>query len=257
MNISTLAGALWAASFVGHAALLLVLVTRRRWKIFRFFTAFIAFNVVRTVILFFAYRFGTPVTYWWLYWGATVLDLILQILVILEVLRIVLQPAEVWAEDARKKFRIIATGGVLPAIGLAFAIRHRIPHTPGGWIDLGQLFSVSLAVVLLLAMVASTTALGLVWRRHVAALALGWAAWNFTSFFVEGAFSYYGPRWHGVDLDNVRIVIYELATVFWIVMFWIPEPKKGTLAPEQREYLLRLQEDAEAQARALGEYPKH
>ena len=256
MKVSSLAEALWATSFVEHVALLLVLVTRRRWSTFRFFTIFIAFNVVRTIVLFITYRFEPPRLYADVYWTATGIDLILQILVVLEILRIVLRPAGIWAEDARKRFRSLALGGALLAIPLSLVIHRRLPHGLGGWVEEGELFSVSLAVVLLVAMASSTTALGLVWRRHVAALAMGWAIWNFTNFFVEGGLSYLGSAWHGFQLDNVRIVAYELAVILWIVMFWIPEPERGTLTPEQQEYLFALQKHAEEHARLLCGNPE-
>jgi len=251
MNISWLSGALWAASFAENAALLLVLLLRRRWTRFRFFSALVAFNVIRTIVLYTTYRLYAAL-YGPIYWTATAIDLVLQVTVVLELLRIVLRPAGIWAADAERRFRVMAIGGFVAAVALSFAIHHRVPHGLGEWTEQGELFSVSLAVVLLVAMAASTTALGLIWRRHVAALAVGWAIWNFTNFFVEGAYSYFGPDWHGFDLDNVRIVIYELVTIYWIIMFWLPEPAWGTLSAEQQECLSGLQKTAAGQVQILS-----
>ena len=251
MKITSLAGALWAAGFVEHAALLLVLLLRRRWRKFPFFTSFIVFNVVRTIVLFCTYRFGSAKLYAALYWSADIADLVLQVLVLLEVMRIVLRPAGIWASDARRRFRLLAGAGVSAALVLAYAAHPHVSGTMGAWIEQGEVFSAALGLVLFIALGSATTLLGLVWDRHTAALGTGWAVWVIVNFLVEGAYSYLGSPWHGIDLDTIRIVTYQLVTVYWILMFWRPEQKKRRLSPEQKDHLSRMQKQVEAQAQFL------
>ncbi|HEX4005899.1 MAG TPA: hypothetical protein VHX60_06970 [Acidobacteriaceae bacterium] len=248
MNITSLAGALWAAGFAEHVLLLLVLVVRQRWRKFPFFTAFIVFNVARTIVLFCAYRFGSSPLYAGLYWSADVADLVLQILVLLEAMRIVLRPAGVWAHDARRRFRLLAGMGVLAAFALAYAAHPHVSGTMHAWIEQGEVFSAALGLVLFIALGSATTFLGLVWEKHIAALATGWAVWVIVNFLVEGAYSYLGSPWHGIDLDMIRIVVYQLVTVYWAIMFWLPEPEKHRLSVKQQDHLAAMQKQVEAEA---------
>src|ERR1700761_1396552 len=102
MHISLLAQILWAAGFIELAALLVVLFARRRWRSFPCFTAYIAFQVLETVLLYIVHRFGNRGMYFWTYWGSAVVDLSLQIFVVFELASIVLKPTGTWVRDARK-----------------------------------------------------------------------------------------------------------------------------------------------------------
>ncbi|HEX4065488.1 MAG TPA: hypothetical protein VHZ09_05650 [Acidobacteriaceae bacterium] len=249
MNVTTLAGVLWAAGFMEHAALFLLLLVLARWKRFLFFTSYMGFNVVRTITLFCAFRFA-PSLYAPIYWSAAGIEFALQILVILEVMRAIVPPG-LWGEDARRRFRVLSSAGVVVAFGLTVAIHNKIPHSYSEWIDWSQIFSTTLAVVLLLAMSLSTTALGLVWSRHVAALGTGLAVWGLVDFFVEGAYQYFGPRWHGVYLDYFRILAYQAVVLYWIASFSRRENSR-ILSAGQHQVLNEIQSQAEAQADLLG-----
>ena len=252
MDVTTLAGAMWAAGSIEEAALLVVLLWLRRWRSFPFFTAYMGFNVAREIVLFAVYRMAPVQLYADVYWTAAATEFVLQLLVIYEVMHIVV-PSDVWGDDARRRFRVLASAGVIVALALSFAVHSRLPHSVSAWIEQALLFTSTLSVVLLLAMALSTTFLGLVWRRHVAALGTGLAVWGFVDFLVEGAYSYFGADWHGVYLDNIRIIVYQAVTVYWIVMFLTPDTGRRTLSSDQETYLRDLQLQAAEQAKLLQE----
>ena len=243
---------MWAAGFVEHTVLLLVLLALRRYRTFPFFTLLIGFNVLRTVVLFLVFRSGSHQVYADVYWSAAVLDVILQVLVVLEILRVVVRPAGAWGDDVRRRFSALAGAGIILAVGLTFAIDPHLPHGRKDWIELGQLLAISLFLLLFIAMRLATTILGIVGRRHAQALAAGWGIWALVAFLVEGAYSYFGPKWHGMALDDVRIVVYQLVTIFWAWSLWTPEPKQGTLCAEQKERIFSVQKQAEDQLKVLG-----
>jgi len=68
MNLSALDNALWAASLIGHVALLLILIVRKRAREFPVFTLFVASEVLRTVLLFLVLHYGTKHGYFLAYW---------------------------------------------------------------------------------------------------------------------------------------------------------------------------------------------
>jgi hypothetical protein len=185
------------------------------------------------------------------YWSATALEFILQLLVLSEVMRKVV-PSDNWGRDARRRFRRLAIAGVAISVGLTAILDPSLPRSVAAWIERGQVFTATLMVVLLLAMAFSTTSLGLAWSRHTAALGTGLAIWGMVAFFVEGAYSVFGPRWHGVYLDYFRIVAYMGVILFWVATFALPEKEKRALSPEQKEYLKGIQLQAEQQAEYLN-----
>ena len=85
MNLTALDNFLWAAGFVGHAALLLVLLFRRRWRQFPIFTCFITYEASITIALFFAFRYGSQHSYAVIYWCTAAGDILFQLALIFEI----------------------------------------------------------------------------------------------------------------------------------------------------------------------------
>jgi len=63
MGLTILDNALWVAGFVGHVALLAVLLVRSRWRNFPVFTSLIAYQAAVTVTLFLVSRYGSRQAY--------------------------------------------------------------------------------------------------------------------------------------------------------------------------------------------------
>lgn len=242
MQLSLLAQVLWATGFCELLALLLVLLVRRRWQVFPFFTTYISFQVLEAVTLYGIHRWGSNSIYFWSYWSGVLLDLLLQLTVVFELTRIVLKPTGTWVRDARRMFILLGLAGAAVAAAIAFGLNPVRPTTLENWIEKGNLFAAMLNAQLFVAMGLSSTRLGLAWRHHVMRIASGWALWAFVGLFVEGAYSYLGPDWHGVVLDNVRIVAYQISTIYWTITLWLPEPEARTISAEMQSYLSGLQQ---------------
>ena len=256
MQFTLLARVLWAAGFIEQAALLLVLIGRRRYRSFPVFTAWIGFLVAKTAVLFTLYRVGSPREYAMVYWSGEVLDLLFQIGVIFEICRSVLRPTGTWIRDALRSFLFLAGIGLAVALVLSWFASPNSPNSLGAWIERGNIFSALLCLEVFLAMVAASTRLGLVWRNHVMGVASGWAVWAVVGFFVEAAFSYLGPNWHGIVLDQIRIVTYQLVTIYWIAMFWQNEPAERSISSQMQSYLLELHERIDREVKSLSSIRK-
>jgi hypothetical protein len=250
MHLSLLAKVLWAETFCAQFTLLLVLIVRKRWVFFRFFTAWIAFLVLVSIAGFLiVYTHFSARTYKAFYWGSQILDFTLQACVVFEMARIVLKPTGTWVRDAFKTFLSLAIAGVLIAVVLSYIAKPHSPTSLDAWIERGNLFSAMLSLELFVAVAAASTNLGLVWRNHVMGLATGWFIWAIVDFFVEGAYSYLGPYWHGIALDQIRIIALQLVTIYWAIIFWLPEPERRTLSPEMQAYLSALRSQVQLSAR--------
>ena len=254
MHLSLAARVLWAAGFLEQAALLFVLLLRRRFRAFPLFTVWIGFLVLKTIILFSV--MGSLTEYYYTYWTGEIIDLLLQIGVIFEICRNVLRPTGTWVRSALRSFLFFGAAGLVLAAALAWFAHPAQSSSLGAWIERGKLFSSLVSLELFVAMGFSSTRLGLVWRNHVMAIATGWALWAAIDFAKELASAYHGPDYHGIVLDQIRILSYQVVTVYWVAMFWLNEPAERKLSPAMQQYLSSMQRRLESDAQILSNLRK-
>lgn len=218
---------LWLFGFLETAALLFVLVDKRRTRSVPWFTAFIAFGVLRTIVLFAVYRiFGRHHEYFLAYWSAAGVDLLLQIAVVYEVARTVFQRRGTWVPEARKRFFLIASLAPLMSLALALTLQPAARSALDAWDARADLFLTTVICVLCGAVTTVSKQLGLSWRTRVTWFMWGLIVWTISTFFTGSLHAY----WKTVDqfgrLENAAVVVYQLVTVYWMVVFWIPEPER-------------------------------
>lgn len=256
MGLSLSARVLWATGFCELVALVLVLIVRGRWRTFPIFSAYIAFQLIETIALYSVHRSGSSQAYFLIFWIGAIIDLGLQIAVVFELTGSVLRPTGTWVRDARKMFLLLALLGTVVAAAISYSVNPTVPNSFDNWIEKGNLFAAMLNAQLFVAMGLASTKLGLAWRHHVMGIATGWAVWAVVGLFVEAAYSYFGTDWRGFSLDSVRIVAYQIATVYWAINLWLPEPKKRTLSPEMQSYLIRLQQHVKLGTQGVSSMPR-
>jgi len=240
MNVTTFEDVVWALSFLVNACLLLVLVVKQRWKEFRFFTAWIAFQVLLTIALFAIYRWGSAKLYSKVYWSTGILDFLLQICVVTEIARIVLRSRGSWIHDSRKRFIFFAVLGTLFAASATF-ILHPSAHTSiEVWEMRADLFTSLMFCEVFLAMMGSANRLGLQWDTHVTGLGEGLLAWGSVAVIIDALHTFLGRyRWYAL-LEDLRSLVWIGAAVYWIIVFWRPQKEKPPLSPEMQKYLVDL-----------------
>lgn len=240
MNVTLLDNVLWAASFVGQAALLFVLLVRKRWRQFPIFSFWIGFEIAVNIALFATYRYGSHTQYRWVYWGTSFVDIAIQLGIVWEIAHIVLRPTGSWVKDARSLFLSLGIIGTAIAMGLAFALHPAATSSLDAWELRGEAFSSLLICELFVALLFASSRLGLVRRHYVMGLAQGLTVWAFVSVAMDVTKNFV-PRGPFFDsLQNVRICAYLGALVYWIVIFWLPEPARKPLSLEMSNYLLAL-----------------
>jgi hypothetical protein len=240
MDLTLLDEALWAAGFFGNAALFAVLLYRRRWKGFSFFTAWICFQLVVSAVLLILYRYAPSALYADAYWVSDGVDFIIQLLVIYEIAGIVLKPTGSWLKDARYRFLMGAAIGIVVAIGIIFLVNPSSPSIIGKWDIRANLFTSLVICEIYLAMLASATRLGLQWRNHVMGLGQGLSLWAAVSFLVDAGHSVLGRVTDYTVLENTRSAAWIVAALIWITVFLRPEPERLPLSPELQSYLIEL-----------------
>ncbi|QNI33610.1 hypothetical protein H7849_06635 [Alloacidobacterium dinghuense] len=249
---------LWAAGFVEHAGVLLVLIVRKRWRTFPIFTALMGFNALRTIVLVLLWRQGNTHHYWIAYYWASIIDLALQLGIIFELARVVLKPTGTWIRDAGYTFLLCGLAGAAVAAGIAYFIHPISDNTFDVWVERGQLFSAMLTLELFASMLFASTRLGLLGTSHVMRLGQGWAVWAIADLVSEGIYSHFGPDWHYLGLiDSIRILAYQAVTIYWIVTLWRPEPIRRTLSAEMQAYLDGLHVQLQSDLKQVSSIEKH
>ena len=250
MKFSTVDNALWAASLIGHVALVLILVWRRKLREFPVFSAFIAFSALRTILLFFVYRFGTNHQYFLAYWITGGANYLFQVGLIVEIARNVLRPTGRWVLEARKSFLIWAAVG----LGIAAIMAYELGPSQSKGLELWDtritVFTALMTSGLFLAMMTAANRLGLRWRSQVYAVGQGLFLWSSIALLGDVAHTALGWNREFVVLDHVRMFAYLAVVVFWGITFWFPEKERAELSPEIRAYLVaaaaRLEYDRSA-----------
>jgi hypothetical protein len=243
---------LWVAVSFGQAALLAILIVRRRGKDFPVFTSLMGYYVAQSLLLYLIYRQGEGIWYVRVYWTTAVLDFALQLGVIWEIARIVMRPTGTWVRDAKKQFILWGAAGILFAAALPFLITppaasllHRLEVR-------GNLFT-SLVVCELIAVVTRTSkSLGLGWRNHVMALGNGWTVWAVVAILVDGLHSFFGAELYFRELEHVRMFAYLAVLGYWMVQFWLEEPARQPISPQLRAYIQALHQRIKNDLDTLG-----
>lgn len=232
MPLSLLDRVLWLLGFLQTAALLFVLFFKGRARSVPWFTALIALGVARTMVLFGTYRFfGRHHEYFLVYWGAAAIDLLLQIAVVYEVARTVFQRSGSWVPQARQRFYLIAVLAPVLALTLSLTMQPAARSALDAWDARAGLFITTMVCVLCGAVTVVSKQLGLGWRTRVTWFMWGLIIWSLSSFVTGSLHAY----WRTIDdfgkVENTLVVIYQLVTVYWIGVFWVPEPQR-LLAPD-------------------------
>jgi hypothetical protein len=166
--------AIWVLVMAAEGSLLLLLLWRRAWQENAAFTSFIAFCVLRSSLLFYAFLAlkGTN-GYLVLRWGAYAVQFVLLIAVVLEVVQIIFRPYEALPRGTLGNF-VLATFTVV-LFSAMFTVR--FPGTqPSEWImivrAIDQGFSWALWAIFAI-FVLFSSCLGIPWNHRLYGIVVG------------------------------------------------------------------------------------
>jgi hypothetical protein len=224
VHLSLLATVLWAAGFVLNAALLFVLLYKRRYRVVPWFTAWIGAGLLYTIALFFGFRLGSKQVYALIYWSSEFLDVLLQIAVVLEIARFIFKRSGRWVEGARVRLVLMGTAAPVVALIMAGMMKPAAETSLDAWLARASLFTTILVCLLFTAVIMSSIQLGLGLRSHVMRESYGFILWNLVAFATDTLHAYWRTMGQFGALENVRIVVFQTALIYWSVAFWLPEP---------------------------------
>jgi hypothetical protein len=238
MPLTNLDVLLWVAGFLGHVALLFVILRRGRARTFPIFTALIVLNVLRTIVLFVISRKGTKAEYFYTFWALAFADVLLQLGVVYELASKVFRPLGKWPSDIRPRLAVLVAG----SLGFALLLTWIPKPQSQFWMQVvllkGSYFSAALMSELFVGMMALSSIAGLSWSSHVAKVAKGLAFYSVATLIFETINTVFGLPGNGQrydQLSRLRMVLYLGCVMYWIISLWRNAPPAGRMPDHVRQ----------------------
>jgi hypothetical protein len=224
---------LWVTGFTLNLGLLCVLLHKRRFQKFPWFTLLITQDAVQTIVLFCVHNY--PTINFYTYWSFEALDALLRLLVLYEVAHLLLaQCGMSLAGLARRywSFVIVLVGALL-----AFAwLTPSSPYLPVQIaLRIGQMSSICVGGVTSL-LILVTFFFGLRFRIHAQAVLYGLALYMFGKLWVHTLLLLLGDLQHWSALEVSLKPVYHMTLLIWIACLWFEEPEVK-LSPEMKRLL--------------------
>ena len=233
----------WVAGLIAHAAVLLIILVRKRFRDFPIFTAFISTNLLRSVVLYLVAELGSKRVYFDAYWILAVVDTALQLAVFFELYAHTFRPLGRWAPETKATFFGIASVLITFAAALTWMA---VPYAHL-WVQVlvmkGSFFSSACMSELFVIMIMMSVRLGLPWKTHVARIAQGLGIYSILDVLVETAHNVLGLA-HGVGtygaLSHLRMTAYLTCALYWCITLWMDDPSRE-MSSDTMSRLLQLQ----------------
>jgi hypothetical protein len=224
---------LWLTGFTLNLGLLCVLLHKRRFQKFPWFTLLIAQDAVQTIVLFFVHKY--PAINFYTYWGFEALDAILHLLVLYEVAHLLLaQCGMSLGGVTRRYWSFIAV-----LIGALVTFTWLTPSSPYLTIKvalrIGQMSSICVGGITSL-LILVTFFFGLRFRIHAQAVLYGLALYMFGKLWIHTLLLLLGDLQQWSALEVSLKPVYHMTLLIWIACLWFEEPEVR-LTPEMRRLM--------------------
>lgn len=247
VNLTSIDGVLWGVSLAGQLLLLAVLIKQRLYRTFPIFCAFIAYSCLSDIGLFFLYSHTSQVTAYRTYSMSVGVDILLQIGILLEIGRNVVNPVK----RSLPPVSLYIFGAMLvAAAGITFLLaRHSAPAEADRW---AQLFMhISFAVAILRLLIFSVIAgfsqmLGIGWKNHVLQIATGLLGYSIVVLLVELLHRFTGLKDETLFHlhDQFRIISWCMVLGYWSYSLSRVEAPRKDFSPKMAEFLISMSEVA-------------
>ena len=233
MHLGTGDYLLWLTGFILNLGLLCVLLHKRRFQKFPWFTVLIAQDAVQTIVLFCVHNF--KVINFYTYWSFETLDAVLHLLVLYEVAHVLLAQCGLSVAGVARRYWSF----FVVLVGAFVAFAWLTPSSPSLPVNvalrIGQMSSVCVGGFTSLLIVV-TFFFGLRFRVHAQAVLYGLARYMFGKLWVHTMLLLLGDLQHLSALEVSLKPVYHMTLLFWIA-FLCFEVSEVTGAPEVQQLM--------------------
>ena len=249
MHFLTVDNVSLVAALVLQAALAFTLIRRGLAKFYPVFLLYMLLNLVEDPVGW-ALQGSIPL-YLRYYFVVTILDYVLQLLILLEVARNVIRPSK---RSIPFPVAPVAIVGVLLCALIAASFSPQVQmiglgHTREILIRVSLLLAI-LKILLFVTLAVFAQVLGIGWKSHVLQLASGFAFYGAVSLMVQLS----STRVAGTDntsyvihltrLAQIQSAAYNFTLIFWIWAFSRNEAQRKDFTPQMQEVLVTIAEAA-------------
>jgi hypothetical protein len=240
MQHLTVDGVLQTVTLVAQAAIAYLMIKKGARRDYPILLTYMFFNLVEDPL---AWSLQHARFYPKFYFTVTVLDYLLQFLIILEIGRNVLRPSK-----RSLPFRLwpIVTGGILVCAIVAATFSPSTQSASNTAVLLRVTLGLAILKLLLFAgMAGFAQFLGITWRSRVLQLASALAFYGAVSLLVQLSSSHLpstNPSYtaHLVRLEQIQWAAYNLTLAFWIWAFSRNEAPRKDFTPQMQEVLVTI-----------------
>jgi hypothetical protein len=212
----------WVATLLLQAALAGVLLSKKLWKRFPFFSCYCLLNFVLGLALFAVFNFGLRHIYYYAYWVNEAMGLLLGFAVLYEIFRNLLTPYPALKRLATQIFQ----GALALLVVLGCIVAYAQPLGETSKISVAFLIVEQatriLEVGLLLSLFLFASAFGLHWRQYVFGFALGLGVFAAVELVALTMRVQFGVAANPI-INICRSVSYNLSLVIWIGYILAPD----------------------------------
>jgi hypothetical protein len=221
---------LWVTGFALNLGLLCVLLHKRRFQKFPWFTLLIAQDAVQTIVLFCVHKY--PTINFYSYWSFEAVDALLRLLVLYEVAHVLLAQCEMSLAGLVRRYWsfLVVLAGVLAAVAWLSPSSPYLPIQVA--LRIGQMSSICVGGVTAL-LILATFFFGLRFRIHAQAVLYGLALYMFGRMWMHTLLLLMGNLQQWAALEVSLKPVYHMTLVIWIACLWFEEPEV-TLTPEMQ-----------------------
>lgn len=220
---------LWVSGYVGYLILAAVIIVRRRYTVFRWFSALLAFDILHSSALAYFNHTGNEAAYGLVYFVGELIETGLRVGVMLELTRIASKHTGHsegsnlrWVRNALIAAGIVTSVMVWHMHGLHSLVSSVVMKVSFGSAIVGWFLVITLFFITFFG--------GVRIRAHSQAVTLGLVVY-FTSRVLTGVILLMGESGMWVTAQDKLQPVYVVCLYAWSIALWFDEPKR-LLTPE-------------------------
>jgi hypothetical protein len=223
MHLSSWEAWNWLAGFLGYTVLMTVLVVRRRYRRFPWFTFLLAQEILQSIILFEVNHLARERTYFYVYWAFEIFDSLVRVGVFFELARIT---SRILKESNSDRIRALMNAVVI-ASAICAAIVINVHGVANSFVSTALKISICSSIlggVLVSFFLLTTFFEGIRSRIHSQALAYGLFLYFSGKLLAQLGLQFGTTRWH--SWQSYTAPLYVICLFAWSILLWFDEPKR-------------------------------
>jgi len=229
----------WLAGIIGHVTLLLILIARRRYRVFPWFTVSIAWALGQSEYLFLIHQLGVKYypLYFYSYWALELMDALIRIIVIWELLESVSKDIQDHRSYSVRDLGFGFVAFLVCCIIFAWHVVHG-GHPSYRSVMQASIAADTLTVGVCLLSLRWSVRYGLRFRSHAMTIALGMAGFVLSKMLVHWVVTTHSVS-HWSVLERGLKPLYLICLIGWCIFLYLNEPAMGKEGEQEEKTSFR------------------